>query len=308
MSSCNQPKKTKSKLLMKYLSFLRDYQCLSEATISIRRIFVSRFLSEIADIATPSKLHRLSPETIHDYIIKTCQPLNRASKKHLTSSLRSFLRFAHIYGYLKKNLVEAVPIITTRKLEGIPRIISWEDVKKLLSSPDRKTPQGRRDYAIILLCATYGVRIGQVRNLKLTDIRWHEGIINFRSSKMGKALSFPLEKRVAKALLDYIKKDRRNEPFKEVFLTVRKPLRPLGNKNCLYSSFKLYFKHAKINSKIIGSHLIRHAFATKLMEKKIPIKNISDLLGHKYIETTFIYTKVDTEKLRILAKKWPEVT
>ena len=307
MPGFNPTKKTKSKLLMKYLSFLRDYQCLSEATISIRRIFVSRFLSEIADIATPSKLHRLSPKTIHDYIIKTCQPLNRASKKHLTSSLRSFLRFAHIYGYLRNNLIEAVPVIVTRKLEGIPRKISWEDVRKLLTCPDRKTPQGRRDYAIILLCATYGVRIGQIRNLKLTDIKWHKGIINFGPSKMGKALSFPLDKRVAQALLDYIKKNRKDEPFKEVFLTVKEPLRPLSKNNCLHSPFIRYFKQAKIKSKAVGSHLIRHAFATKLMEKKIPIKNISDLLGHKYIETTFIYTKVDIKNLRILARKWPEV-
>ncbi len=124
---------------------------------------------------------------------------------------------------------------------------------------------------------------------------------------MGKALTFPLEKRVAKALLDYIKRDRKTEPFKEVFLTVKEPPKPLGKNNCLYSPFIRYFKQAKIDSKVVGSHLIRHAFATKLMEKKIPIKNISDLLGHKYIETTFIYTKVDTENLRLLARKWPEV-
>jgi len=306
MPGFKQPNK-KSKLLKEYLGFLKENQCLSEATIAIRRIFVSKFLSEIADIATPSKLRRLSPEIIHDYIIKTCQILNRASKKHLTSSIRSFLRFSHIYGYLKNNLIEAVPVIVTRKLEGIPRKISWEDVKKLLTCPDRKTPQGRRDYAIILLCATYGVRIGQIRNLKLTDIKWREGIINFGSSKMGKALKFPLEKRVAKALLDYIKKDRKNEPFKEIFLTVKEPLRPLGKNNCLHSPFIRYFKQAKIDSKVIGSHLIRHAFATKLMEKKVPIKNISDLLGHKHIETTFIYTKVDIKNLRLLARKWPEV-
>jgi integrase/recombinase XerD len=307
MSGFIPKKKTKSKLLKEYLCFLRKHQCLSEATIFIRKHYVSKFLSEIKDIATPSRLNKLSPETIHDYIIKTCRPFNRASKKHLTSSVRSFLRFAHIYGYLKNNLTEAVPVIVTRKLEGIPRKISWEDVKKLLKCPDRKTPQGRRDYAIILLCATYGVRIGQVRNLKLTDIKWHKGIINFDSSKMGKALSFPLEKRVAQAMLDYIKKDRKNEPFKEVFLTVKEPLRPLGKKNCLHSTFIRYFKQAKIKSKAAGSHLIRHAFATRLMEKKVPIKNISDLLGHKYIETTFIYTKVDIKNLRILARKWPEV-
>lgn len=219
MPKANQRKKRKiqPKLLSKYLDFLREHQCLSESTINIRRIFVLRFLSEISGIATPSKLHKLSPKTIHDYIIKTCQLLSRASKKNLVSSLRSFLRFAHICGYLKKSLVEVVPVITIRKLEGVPRKISWDDVKKLLSTPDRKTAVGRRNYAILLLLATYGVRIGQAKSLTLKDIKWHEGIICFNTSKGGKPLSFPLEANVAKALLEYIKKDRKEHHLKKYF-------------------------------------------------------------------------------------------
>jgi len=163
----------------------------------------------------------------------------------------------------------------------------------------------------LLLLATYGVRIGQVRNLKLTDIRWHEGTINFSASKGGNPLSFPLEACIAKALLEYIieyiKKDRKEAPFKEVFLTVRRPPKPFSNKNVLQSSFKLYYKRAKIVSEARSAHAIRHAFATRLMEKRVPIKTIADLLGHRWIGTTFIYTKVDIVRLRLLARKWPEV-
>jgi len=309
MPKGNQGKKRKiqSNLLKQYLDFLREHQCLSESTITTRKNFISPFLSKIDGIASPSELYRLSPKTIHDYIIKNSRTLSRANKKHLTSSLRSFLRFAHTCGHLKKSLSEVVPVIATRKLEGIPKKISWNDVGKLLSAPDRKTPIGRRDYAILLLLATYGVRIGQVRNLKLKDIRWHEGTINFSASKGGNPLSFSLEARVAKALLEYIKKDRKEAPFKEVFLTVRRPPKPFSNKNVLQSSFKLYYKRAKIVSEGRGAHAIRHAFATRLMEKRVPIKTIADLLGHRSIDATFIYTKVDIVRLRLLARKWPEV-
>jgi len=296
------------KLLNKYLNFLREQQCLSESTINIRRIFVLRFLSKISKIATPSKLYRLSPVTIHDYIIESCQKLSRSGKKHLVSSLRSFLRFAHIYGYLKKSLVDVVPVITIRKLADVPRKISWDDVKKLLCVPDRKTAAGRRNYAILLLIATYGVRIGQIKSLTLKDIKWHEGIICFNASKQGKPLSFPLEANVAKALLDYIKKDRKESQFKEVFLTVMGAKKPLAFNNRLASSLILYYRRANIASDVKGSsHAIRHAFATKLMEENTPIKTISDLLGHKWIDTTFIYTKVDIAKLRTLVRQWPEV-
>lgn len=300
-------KNLRSKLLEKYLDFLRENQCLSESTIIIYRPIVSRFLSEINGIATPSKIHRLSPATIHDYIIKTFQKLSRSGKKQTVKVLRSFLRFAYVCGYLKKNLSEVVPVITIRNLEGIPRKISWKDVDKLLSVPDRKTAVGRRNYAILLLIATYGVRIGQVKSLTLKDIKWHEGVINFNASKGGKPLSFPLEENVAEALLEYIKKDRKEASYKEVFLTVRGPKKPLGFNNRLASSLIIYYRKAKIISEIKGSsHAIRHALATRLMEKSIPIKTISDILGHRWIETTFIYTKVDVERLRILVREWPE--
>ena len=295
-----------SKLFKDYLNFLREHQQVSEATVDLRKRFVSSFLDYISNAASASKLHKLNPSIIHDYVIKTSKPLHRASKKHLVSSIRSFLRFAHIQGYLKKDLVDAVPIITIRKLENIPKGISWDSVQKLLSTPDRSTHTGRRDYAILLLLATYGVRIGQVRGLRLNDIKWHEGIIFFKASKGGKNLSLPLQKNVADALLDYIKHDRKNSSYQELFLTIRLPQRPLGSNNHLGSSLKLYYKRAKIDSVVQGARAIRHAFATKLMTNKTSIKTIADLLGHRCIDTTFIYTKIDIDQLRTLSQEWPE--
>lgn len=101
----------KSKILIEYTDFLREQQCSAEATILIRGKFVEPFLNNLGKIAQPSKLCKLSAKIIHDYIIATAQPLHRASKKHLTSSIRSFLRFAYIKGYLKRDLTEAVPVI-----------------------------------------------------------------------------------------------------------------------------------------------------------------------------------------------------
>jgi hypothetical protein len=87
----------KSKLLIEYINFLRDQQCSSDATILIRGKFVEPFLNNLGKIAQPSKLFKLSAKVIHDYIIATTQPLHRTSKKHLTSSIRSFLRLLYVY-------------------------------------------------------------------------------------------------------------------------------------------------------------------------------------------------------------------
>jgi integrase/recombinase XerD len=139
------------------------------------------------------------------------------------------------------------------------------------------------------------------------DIRWHEQTIAFAPSKGGKPLKFPLDKSVAEALLAYLRRDRGTAPFDEVFLTIRGARRPLGLNNHLWAALKIYYQRAGIRASVIGTHAIRHAVATRLLERGASIKTIADLLGHRHIETTYIYTKVDLTQLRTLAGQWPEV-
>ena len=294
-----------NELLDEYLDFLRDYQCLSEATVVIRRNFLTPFLMK-QGLTLSSQLHLLSAKNIHDYIIEVAPPLHRASKKHLTSSIRSFLRFAYIKGYLQHSLVEVVPVITSRKLDRLPESMSWENIQQLLTLPDKNTPAGRRDLAVMMLCIHYGARIGQVTTLRLSDIHWKEGFICFPGCKWSNSLRLPLHEDVAQALFDYIKKDRKNADFKEVFLTLRGKQRPLSKHNHYSANFLKYYVKAGISSKFGGSRHFRHAFATRLLSQNVSIKTIADLLGHRHIETTFIYTKVNLNQLRTLAREWPE--
>jgi len=293
-------------VLTEYLDFLLEYQGLSEATLVIRRNFVKPFLSQL-NIRNISELNKLSAQFIYSYIIKTGGPLHRASKKHLSSSIRSFLRFAFIKGYLTNNLVESVPVLTVRKLDYLPQSPSWESIEKLLTLPDRTTHAGRRDYAVVMLLIHYGVRIGQITNLKLKDIHWQESFIYFSGCKWSNDIQLPLHEDVAMALMDYITQDRKNNGFQEVFLTVRGQQRPLSKHNHYASNLKKYYVRAGINIPYSTSRLFRHAFATRLVNQKVPIKTIADLLGHRHIETTYIYTKVDYERLKLLAREWPEV-
>ena len=296
-----------SKLLKEYLEFLRNHQYSADATIVIRKKFVQPFLVSIGRIGRPSTLHLLTAKTIHEYIINTSATLHRASKKHLSSTVRSFLKFAFIKGYLKSDMVEAVPAIISRKLDRLPEVIPWESVEKLLSMPDRSTSSGRRDYAVMLLCILYGLRIGQVLSLKLGDIHWRDEFICFPACKQSNALQLPLSVQVVEALLDYIKLDRCTSNYQDVFLTLKGEQRPLSKHNHYYGNIQKYYVKAGITSKSQGTRILRHAFATRLLSHKVPIKTISDLLGHRHIETTFIYTKVDYDQLRTLARQWPEV-
>lgn len=294
-------------LLDEYLSFLRSHRGLAEATIGISASYVAPFLAELNLRKTPAGIDGILASHVHDYVIQTARSMTRSSHKHLVSSLRSFLRFAHLRGYTERSLIEAVPIIRIHKLAGIPRGIPWESVEKLLAAPRRDTHSGRRDYAILQLLVTYGVRIGQVTALKIQDIDWQQRLVRFTSSKKGHDLCFPLTHGVAEALFAYFRDTRGTAAFPEVFLTVRGAPRPLSKSNRLYTDLDVYYRRAGIESKVRGSHAIRHAFATRLMEQDVPIKTIADLLGHKCIQTTSIYTKVDLKHLRNVASEWLEV-
>jgi integrase/recombinase XerD len=298
---------TADSILGHYLSFLKTTQGLADATLVLRRLHVEPFLRSIEPTGVLADLCGLSPSTVHDYIITVSKPLTRASRKHLVSGLRSFLRFAHANGLIERSLVDAVPVILTRKLDRLPQTIPWEDVEKLLTMPDRATLTGKRDYAILRLVAAYGVRIGQAIHLRIGDIDWHQKLICFPADKGCKPLCFPILPEVAEALLRYLRDRGEASSIEEVFLTVRGAPRPLGVNNHLGSALKSYYRRAGLRATRCGAHPIRHAFATRLMERGTPIKDIADLLGHRSIETTFLYTKVDLERLRTLAAEWPEV-
>jgi site-specific recombinase XerD len=276
-----------SKLLSEYLDFLCSHRGLAESTIRFRKNDATSFLQSLNLQDDLEDIGKVSTEQVHDYIIKTAKRMTRPSRRHLVTSIRSFLKFCHLKGYVQRDLTEAVPVIGTPKLGSVPRGIPWKSVENLLTIPDRETHGGRRTYAVLQLLATYGLRIGQVTKLRLQDINWREGSIHFQPSKWGNPLSLPLYPQVAEALLAYIRETRGKVPYPEVFLTVGKHM-PLRNGGSLSSSMKACFRHAGIAA---STHAIRHAFATRLMELETSIKTIADLLGHKSISTTSFIQK-----------------
>lgn len=297
-------------LYTKYLAFLNHDRGLDPGTIDHRKEPVLLFLERSPEYSSPTKIRKIKPSAIQDYIIEAGNSLSRAKRKNLVTTMRDFFRFIYLKEYHKKNLSEAVPTIKTYKLESLPRGIDWESVKKLLTVPNRNYPKGRRDYAVIQLIATYGIRQSQVTSLLFKDIDWKKGTIYFKPMKGGRPLFIQLEAAVAEALLDYIKKDRQNTKQPYVFISYargrEKDQLPMKHLWCFISR---YLKKIGIKgpNQPLGPHSIRHAFATRLLAEKRPMKIISDLLGHRSLQSTFIYTKVDFGRLRELAMEWPEV-
>lgn len=298
-----QPHQT---LLDRYADYLGSERSRTEQTVKAHREHVAAFLKDVGD--SPTELSRqMSPSYVLAFFTQWAQGKRLTMRRRLQGVLRSFLRFCFQKGYLDRDLGAVVPCIRSYKLSGAPRGISEPDVLKTLECIDRMTPKGRRDFAIIQMLHCYGVRGGQVRALQLTDIHWRENRIRFPSSKGGKELVAPLTEQVGNSLLDYLRHGRPQASYPQVFLTAQPPIRPLRSPSVISEMVHQRLIQAGVNNPHKGSHIFRHAFATRMLQRGQSLKSIADLLGHRNINATFVYTKVDLEGLRQAILEWPEV-
>ena len=290
-------------LLEAYLAWMRDHQYTAESTLKPRRRWVQRFLQWLGTQATVEGTAHLTADDVETFFIAHGRDMGHASRGAIQAALRTFLRFCWHEGHIRHRLDRAVPTLRTYKLARVPRGLDEDHAQAMLQSVDRNTAVGRRDYAILQLLHTYGVRGGQVRALRLGDIRWAKDEILFRATKNGKDSLLPLTQEVGKGILDYLRNARPQCRFSEVFLTCRAPCRPLRD---LYQIVLRRMLAAGIDTPCGGSHAFRHAFASRMVADGHPFKAVADVLGHRCLSTTFIYTKIDFNALKRVALPWPE--
>ncbi len=293
-------------LLDGYLQWLRHYRHAADGTLEVRAHSISRFLQWLGPQATAQRLASLTSESIETFFLSYAQAMGQSARRSMQAALRTFLRFCLYQGYIEHPLDRAVPILRTYKLSTVPRALSEEQAQKIIDAVDCSTNTGRRDYAILQLLHTYGVRGGQVRALRLEDIHWADNQILFRASKNGKDSLLPLSLQVGQSLLDYLRQARPRCSYPQVFITCRAPYHPLAHSSSLSAIVDRYIRAAGINVSSRGAHAFRHGFATRMVNKGYSLKAVADVLGHRHLSTTFIYTKVDFNALKQVALDWPE--
>ena len=289
-----------------YLQWMRDHQHAAAGTIEIRSHSIRQFLEWLGPKATPQGCLELTAETVERFFLPYAHKMGPSARRSMQAALRTFLRFCLHQGYVQRPLDRAVPTWRTYKLATVPRGLTDKQALKVLQSIDRNSNVGRRDYAICQLLYTYGVRGGQVRALRLQDIDWAHNQILFRASKHGKDSLLPLTAQVGESLLDYLKSARPSCQDSHVFLTARAPCHALVHSNSLSAIVERHLRAAGIEVRSKGAHGFRHGFATRMLQEGHSLKAIADVLGHRHLATTFIYTKVDFNSLKQVALPWPQ--
>ena len=293
-------------LLDAYLQWMHHYQRASEGTRELRSHSITQFLRWLGPEATSEGLLKLTAERIEKFFLRYAQTMGRSARHSMQSALRSFLRFCLHQGYIKRPLYLAVPTLRTYKLATVPRGLSDTEAQQVLRCIHRNSHAGRRDYAIVQLLYTYGVRGGQLRALRLEDIDWVKNQILFKASKHGKDSRLPLTAEAGESLLDYLQHARPPSSYPHVFLTCRAPYHPLTHSNSLSAIVERHLRAAGIEFPSKGAHVFRHCFATRMLHQGHSLKAIADLLGHRHLGTTFLYTKVNFNALKQVGLEWPQ--
>ena len=228
----------------------------------------------------------------------------------IVSDVRSLLRFLTLRGILPKDLSAELPKIRVPRDATIPSVWDQELIVRLLRAVDRSSAKGKRDYAILLLACRLGLRAGDIRTLKLDQLRWAESTIEITQAKTDMPLRLPLTNEVGEALIDYLKSGRPQTTHREVFLKVTPPFDPFQENTNLYHIITYWRRLAGItfrSSQKRGLHSLRHTLATRLLEKGTPLTTIAEILGHTSLESARIYAKADVEALRGVALDPEEV-
>jgi site-specific recombinase XerD len=248
-----------------------------------------------------SALDALQPEAIYGFITAQGQNCTRNTLRSTCSALRGFLRYLHRHGVVPRDLA---PIVVSPKVyrhEQCPRFLTRTEVEAVLAAINRNTPEGRRDYAMVLLLATYGLRGIEVVRLRLGDLDWRNQAIHIRRRKAGNNTAYPLAVTVSEAIVVYLQGGRPESPHREVFLALAAPFPPLASSSALGVVVRKYLARAGVQVARPGTHTFRYSCAQRLLEHGTPLKSIGDYLGHGDPSSTQRYTKIAIDQLREVA-------
>jgi site-specific recombinase XerD len=286
-------------LLEGYCRFLCHDRGLAETTVTNYRRYVRDFLISRGAAVSPGELAQLTVEDLLAFVRQRGATLGTTAWNHVALSLSNLYRWLDLRGHAGRHLVSAVPLRRRYRLAEVPSALSWEQVQGLLAVVDRREVNGRRNYAMLLLAATYGLRSCEVRALRLDAINWSDDEITIFAPKTGRCRKLPLTLPAGEAILDYLREERPDSHQPEVFLSSLPPHGPLRGK--INSWVARCFEKAGIETPRRGTHILRHSLAVHLLRSGETLKHIGDVLGHRSPDTTFIYTKLHVEDLKTVA-------
>jgi integrase/recombinase XerD len=289
----------------RFADYLREVRGNKPSTIHLMLTQLMAFDAYRRSRGTADKPIRL-PE-IDEYVVACRRRYSRWTVANICTMIRGYLRFLHTSGLAETSLASSVMAPKVRVAERPYRTLPWGDVQRILRAVDRSTAAGRRDYALLLMMSVYGLGAGEVIGLSLDDVDWQAAVIRVRRPKTNVVLRLPLLPAVARALADYLKRGRPARTLtRHLFVTLCMPLKGLAASVSVRNILHKAARRAGVTAPFLGTHAFRHTHASRQLELGTPPKIIGDILGHRDPESTSVYLRVASERLRELSLPVPQ--
>lgn len=289
--------------LNKYVDLFLDYlsveRGLSSNTLVSYRRDLDTYL-KFLDAVAKKTVSATSREDIRDFMMhEKDKGLSVNSIARNLAALRTFYRFLAREKLIKADVSSYID--SPKLWKKIPDILSFDEVERLIESSDLNKPQGIRDRAIMELMYATGMRVSEVSHIKVSDVHMDVGFVRCLG-KGKKERIIPLGKKAITAITRYLEKVRpgqlKDSGATELFLN-RSGKRI--SRVSLWKLIKGYARKARIK-KEMRPHILRHSFATHLLERGADLRSVQEMLGHANISTTQIYTHVTQDRLKSIHK------
>jgi len=291
-------------VLRSFGEYLRRTRGLAPRTCHAYVQRVDAFLASLPG-SDPIDLTRLSAADLAGYVTSLATRVRPGTTKQVTIALRSFVGYLRLSGLCDAKLARAVPSVAHWKHSHLPSVLSDEELRALIGSFDRRTALGRRNYAIVQCLVMLGLRASEAAGLALDDIDWRSGTVRL-TGKPRRVRLLPLPAQLGSVIADYLRRGRPSTDSRLIFVHHTAPLGAPLTSSAVSAVVRAAWRRTGIQVRFRGTHALRHTVATRLLRARVGLKAIADILGHRSIDTTAIYTKVDIGRLAEVPLPWPE--
>ncbi len=274
---------------------------LSKGTRDCRRRIIRRLL-RAQFVSGPIDAGSISPSAVRNFVLGDAAR-SASTIGVIGGAVRCYLRYRELLGDGITDLLRAVPRPACWRQTSLPDTLSADEVLQLLRSFDVACPSRRRGYAIVCCLADLGLRCSEVVSLRLGDIDWRAGTVRLAAGKARRADVLPLPAATGDAIADYLLHERPTTTCRSIFVRHVAPLgEPVGRRVVQRTVHAAYLRCGWDRTRV---HILRHTLASRLINAGTPMKQIADVLRHRSIVTSAIYTRVDATRLLAVALPWP---
>jgi len=291
--------------LERFTSYLDDVCGLAAKTRAGRQWWIAQFLVKQFGHG-PITIHRLTPGDMVDFLERQGSGYSPGTAGVRASALRCYLRFrTAACADRVEALIAAIPTVACWRLAALPSHLTSDETARFLQAFDRRSPRGQRGYAMARFMVDLGLRVSEVAALQLDDLHWQDGTVRIHTQKSRRADVLPLPVLTGQALVAYLRHGRPPSPGRAVFVRDRAPLNAPITPEIVRHAIRLAFVRCGLGSRYTGTHVLRRTAATRMRLAGASLKQIADVLRHRSLDTTTIYTKIDRPQLASVAAPWP---